>query len=103
MAAGTVAAWTSLTATDVKINPSVVPKDSLASLVVLMETILDHCSKSSIEVTTVQAQAVAAFAFGLACGSASCLKEENSFVDVSDVNRLFQEMIICSPKIIFSS
>jgi fructose-1-phosphate kinase PfkB-like protein len=53
-----------------------------------------------MELTTVQAQAVAAFAFGLACGSASCLQEENSVVDASDVNTLFEKMIICPPEII---
>jgi fructose-1-phosphate kinase PfkB-like protein len=46
----------------------------------------------------VQAQAVAAFAFGLACGSASCLQEENSVVDPSDVNTLFERMIVCPPE-----
>jgi fructose-1-phosphate kinase PfkB-like protein len=30
-----------------------------------------------------------AFRFGLACGSASCLQEENSVVDIHDVNKIF--------------
>jgi fructose-1-phosphate kinase PfkB-like protein len=33
---------------------------------------------------------VTAFAFGLCCGSASCLQEENSFVDINDVDNLLR-------------
>jgi len=47
------------------------------------------------------AHAVAAFAFGLACGSASCLQEENSVLDAGDVNTLFQT--IRSPELIHTS
>lgn len=35
---------------------------------------------------------VTAFAFGLACGSASCLKEDNSVFDVKDVVSFFDNM-----------
>ena len=56
-----------------------------------------------MELTAVQVQAVAAFAFGLACGSASCLKEENSVLDVSDVNAMFQETSLYPPKIMLAS
>lgn len=105
VAAGTVGAWTSLAANDVTTTssssfPSVISEDSLASLVVFLEGILNHCSTASIDLNMVQAQAVASFAFGLACGSASCLQEENSVVDPSDVNTLFEEMIVCPPEII---
>jgi len=105
VAAGTIGAWTSLTANDVTATssssfPSVIPEESLASLVNFVESILDRCSKGSFELTTVQAQAVAAFAFGLACGSASCLQEQNSVLDASDANTLFQAIILCPPEII---
>ena len=33
-----------------------------------------------------------AFAFGLACGSASCMQEENSVFSVDDAERLFVDM-----------
>ena len=35
---------------------------------------------------------VTAFSFGLACGSASCLQEENSVVDEQDVLKLFKSL-----------
>lgn len=108
VAAGTVAAWTSLATNDVAATsslsfPSVVPKTSLASLVDFVETFLYRCSAASLELTTVQAQALAAFAFGLACGSASCLQEENSVVDASDANTLFQAISVCPPEMILGS
>lgn len=37
------------------------------------------------------AEVAASFAFGLACGSASCLKQENSVLDVDDALRLFSK------------
>lgn len=37
-------------------------------------------------------EVVAAFAFGLACGSASCFKEENSVFDIEDALRLFEQI-----------
>jgi hypothetical protein len=37
-------------------------------------------------------QAIAAFSFGLVCGSASCLQEENSMLNVADVQRLYQAL-----------
>jgi len=33
-----------------------------------------------------------AFSFGLACGTASCLNEENSVVDIADVLEIFKKM-----------
>jgi len=38
--------------------------------------------------------AIAAFAFGIACGSASCLKEENSVFDVKNVLSLFHQIVV---------
>ena len=106
VAAGTVAAWTSLAANSIAASSSlssVIPKNSLASLVAFVEKISEHSSAASMELTAVQVQAVAAFAFGLACGSASCLKEENSVLDVSDVNAMFQETSLYPPKIMLAS
>lgn len=37
-------------------------------------------------------QMAAAFAFGIACGSASCLKEENSVFDVNDAEKFLEGM-----------
>lgn len=104
VAAGTVAAWASLATKDVTTTTfSSIPEDSLASSIVLVDRILDHCSKLTMELSPIQAQALAAFAFGLACGSASCLQEQNSVLDVGDVNRLFKETSRSSPKPVSTS
>jgi hypothetical protein len=108
VAAGTVAAWTSLVANDVTTNPSlscpsVISKNSLASIVVFLESILREYSTLSVQLSRTQAQAIAAFTFGLACGSASCLQEQNSVLDVCDVNALLLEMILCPPDKILTS
>ena len=41
--------------------------------------------------TTTSNVLLTAFAFGLACGSASCLQEENSVLEVEDAIALFQQ------------
>ena len=111
VAAGTVGAWTSLatsdaantsassstkTSTPASLLPPILPKESIELLEGLVEVVhKDWFCDCSPTLTTsrVYAHAAAAFAFGLACGSASCLQEENSVLDVRDVNRLFRSMI----------
>lgn len=103
VAAGTVAAWTSLAANGIKTTsplPPIIPEDSLASLTSFVEKISEHASSTSLELSRVQVQAVAAFAFGLACGSASCLQEQNSVLEVDDVNELFQQTAVNAPNIL---
>ena len=115
VAAGTVGAWTSLTATGNSNSnsnlysnidsitsitsssfPPIIPEDSFELLKDLVERIgKDH--SITLSLTTDTARAVAAFAFGLACGSASCLQEENSVLDAGDVYTLFKKMIHIRP------
>jgi fructose-1-phosphate kinase PfkB-like protein len=85
VAAGTLAAWVSLTAPTPS-NLETVPK---ACFELLSDGVkkIDHVS-SSVDV----ARAVTAFSFGLVCGSASCLQEENSVLDTADVERLLRTM-----------
>ena len=101
VAAGTIAAWTSLMAKDD--TPTVIPEDCLAPLVAFQNEIVDKYSNLPIGFSHVQARAIASFAFGLACGSASCLQEQNSVLDVSDVTTLFKETSSSPPKIIISN
>ena len=103
VAAGTVAAWTSLSTNGTTTSsplPPVIPEDSLASLTSFVEKISKYTRASSLELSQVQVQAVAAFVFGLACGSASCLQEENSVLEVGDVNELFQQTTVNPPNIV---
>ena len=100
VAAGTIAAWTSLMAKDG--TPKVISEDALAPLSTFEDEIFDNYSNLPIGLNLVQARAMAAFAFGLACGSASCLQEQNSVLDVTDVKTLFQETSLSPPKIIIS-
>mmetsp|Transcript_11192 Transcript_11192/g.26904 ORF Transcript_11192/g.26904 Transcript_11192/m.26904 type:complete len:476 (+) Transcript_11192:41-1468(+) len=96
VAAGTVAAWTSLSANVT--FPSIIPDDAMISLASFVESITIASATKSLGLSAVQAQALASFTFGLACGSASCLQEENSVVDPSDVKCLFQSIISQSLK-----
>lgn len=74
VAAGTLASWKSLQASKTKY---------------LSDSIQSALQKRA---GTDAGQLEAAFAFGLACGSASCLKEENSVFDVKEVLELFSSM-----------
>ncbi|MGK3750168.1 MAG: fructose-1-phosphate kinase PfkB-like protein [Bacillariaceae sp.] len=85
VAAGVIAGWTSIENTSTSSLPTV-PKACLKVLIDFVQSIRkDHSSLTT-------ANAVASFAFGLSCGSASCLQEENSVLDDSDVLRLFQKI-----------
>jgi fructose-1-phosphate kinase PfkB-like protein len=79
VAAGTLAAWTTFTGSDE--SGAVVPK----SCSDLLEEYAQRIGTKSPET-----YAMSAFAFGLVCGSASCLQEENSVLDVEDVKKLFE-------------
>ncbi|KAI2509459.1 tagatose-6-phosphate kinase [Fragilaria crotonensis] len=77
--AGTLASWTSL-ASKKQLSQEI--HDALEGR---MQTTAFIASERTRRIE-------AAFAFGLACGSASCLKEENSVFAVDDVLKLYQEM-----------
>lgn len=83
-------------------TPTVIPEDSIAPLVAFKDEIVDNYSNLPMGFSLVQARAIAAFTFGLACGSASCLQEQNSVLDISDVTTLFKETSRSPPKIIIS-
>ena len=79
VAAGTLAAWQSL-------------KEGNSDDACLPENIKEALSKFVEEVDATNDSAIStmltAFSFGLACGSASCLQEENSMLLTEDVLRL---------------
>ncbi|KAL3768582.1 hypothetical protein ACHAWO_001531 [Cyclotella atomus] len=80
VAAGTLAAWQYLHS-----NNGVISGTTGANL--LEKEALWSKSKSGRGI-----QMAAAFAFGIACGSASCLKEENSVFDVIDAEMFLEGM-----------
>eukprot|EP00978_Attheya_sp_CCMP212_P024013 scaffold74719_cov52-Attheya_sp.AAC.1 len=48
--------------------------------------------ETTIKSSSTTSRVALSFAFGLACGSASCLQEENSVFAMKDAVRLFHEM-----------
>jgi fructose-1-phosphate kinase PfkB-like protein len=99
VAAGTLAAWVSLknarndSGGDSPIE-SIVPEECLQLLLKFGSKIEKHHSSPEVS------WAVSAFAFGLVCGTASCLQEENSVLDIADVKRLFVNDVL--PKLVYS-
>jgi fructose-1-phosphate kinase PfkB-like protein len=91
VAAGTLAAWVYLqgaeSSTSTEASIHTIPESCCQLLSNRVETLLQN-QRLSREV----AKAVSAFSFGLICGSASCLQEENSVLDTSDVARFFQRV-----------
>lgn len=79
VAAGTLASWTSLESSSKKLSD------------VIHAALDERILKSGIASERTR-RIEASFAFGLACGSASCLNEENSVFDVEQVLKLFQTM-----------
>jgi fructose-1-phosphate kinase PfkB-like protein len=81
VAAGTLAAWRTLEDPDSK---------------ALGERVMLSLEKRLVNAELTQNVAtnkmMTSFAFGLACGSASCLQEQNSVVEVDDVLSLFEKM-----------
>ena len=105
VAGGTIAAWTSLTTAAAAATAA--PSTSSSSILsdACFNLVQDFCHKQQINptrthhtATTIlqqqQQDALASFAFGLACGSASCLQPENSVVKERDVLRLFPQIVI---------
>jgi len=80
VAAGTLAAWQHLNS-----KGGVIPA-STGTKLSNKETLWSNDKQDNgIRVAT-------AFAFGIACGSASCLKQENSVFDVEDAEKFLEEM-----------
>ncbi|CAB9517220.1 Tagatose-6-phosphate kinase [Seminavis robusta] len=82
VAAGTMAAWQCLLESDAE--ESCLQTDVKSMLVEFKKNIE---AEQSTDVPTM----LSSFGFGLACGSASCLQEENSVLDKTDVQSLFQK------------
>ena len=80
VAAGTLAAWQYLHSNDGVIPPST------------GDTLKEKESLWSKDDSANGIRMASAFAFGIACGSASCLKEENSVFDVRDAENFLKEM-----------
>lgn len=85
VAAGTLAAWMTLNAPENE-STSTLPQSCQEALVAKTKSLEDGGLPSHA------CPLVASFAFGLACGSASCLQEENSVLDVADVLRLLPQL-----------
>jgi fructose-1-phosphate kinase PfkB-like protein len=75
VAAGTLAAWKSLVQRDASRGEQCLPDEVCAIL----------CGNESPSARAM----MTAFSFGLACGSASCLQEENSFLKLQNVMSLY--------------
>jgi fructose-1-phosphate kinase PfkB-like protein len=83
VAAGTLGAWKSL----VEAND-----EKEKSLSDEIHAALDSRIGGGSDLSEQTKRIEAAFAFGLSCGSASCLEEENSVLNVKHVLKLFQEI-----------
>ena len=83
VAAGTLAAWRSLEDPESKL----LDETTMLSLKKRLNIVTKGLSENVATLTM-----VASFAFGLACGSASCLKEQNSVVEPETVLALFESM-----------
>lgn len=86
VAAGTLAAWQYL-----HHNSGVVPS-RIGKLLSERKAMWSSDESSSSEEEARGYNMATAFAFGLACGSASCLKQENSVFDVDDAIKFFGGM-----------
>jgi len=86
VAAGTLAAWRSCRMLSSGDNSNCLNNEVQAAL----KSYLESTEKVAPD-TDVQ-HMVSAFAFGLSCGSASCLKEENSVFDTNEALKLLNDM-----------
>ena len=82
VAAGMLAAWKTLEFADTPLLPP-----SLDALLKQQES----SSNAHNDTNTTPTVLLKSLAFGLACGSASCLQQENSVVDLQDVERFVRE------------
>ncbi|KAL7570076.1 hypothetical protein ACA910_017108 [Epithemia clementina (nom. ined.)] len=87
-AAGTLAAWKALSSADRNSNHPII----LPSLL-LQEQLVEAQRMSHPSMHSARIIMLISFAFGIACGSASCLQEQNSVLELADVERLFQTMV----------
>lgn len=85
VAAGTLAAWMALKTSE-RGSAGIVPPSCHEALVAKTKSLEDSGLPSAAS------NLLASFAFGLACGSASCLQEENSVLELDDVSRLFHDV-----------
>jgi len=87
VAAGTLAAWQHLFSVRKESGP--LQSTSARNLDIrIQESLTDRSKSEELDDVAV------AFAFGLACGSASCLQKENSVFDVKDSLNLFEKISI---------
>lgn len=86
VAGGTLAAWHSLASSD---GSGSFNDEAIQLALAKNEELVTSMSTEPLRPGV--SNMVTAFAFGLACGSASCLEEENSIFDVKEALRLFQE------------
>ncbi|KAG7356289.1 1-phosphofructokinase [Nitzschia inconspicua] len=94
VAAGTLAAWVNLVTDD---SCETIPKACQKLLSDLAMTLSsDATFLDSLDI----AKVIASFSFGLVCGSASCLQEENSVLHIADVLRLLQQ--VQPPKLVLT-
>ena len=91
VAAGTLAAWMALQSSSEPVHTRTVPLDCHEALLAKAKRL-----ETSSGLPSGASTLVAAFAFGLACGSASCLQEENSVLELDTVSRLFHDLSFSS-------
>ena len=88
VAAGTLAAWYSLSR-----GGAATPKDGSHSLPKqLHEKLLIETQKDGSADLTSSIMRTS-FAFGIACGTASCLQDQNSVLELSDVEQMFDALV----------
>jgi fructose-1-phosphate kinase PfkB-like protein len=94
VAAGTLAAWQVLRQTEKLASSTATSSndDEEMASSSAWETALRKVKQSSSDDYSSNDDIITAFSFGLACGSASCLQEENSVLEVDTVVNLFQNM-----------
>ena len=80
VASGTLAAWLELVTSSESSN-SILDSDIQSTILSAKKSYGDNVDDFAC-----------AFAFGLACGSASCLQEQNSVLDQEDVKKIFTDM-----------
>jgi fructose-1-phosphate kinase PfkB-like protein len=96
VAAGILAAWVALVQHSTTCTSSSISSASARPIIPseCLELLIEHTSGlcDDFGLTADVAKVVSAFAFGLACGSASCLLEENSVLNPADVKDLFRQV-----------
>lgn len=98
VAAGSIAAWQAFRARNVSSSSTMnmIHRDLLFQTMETWKNQMIHECEQSDEIAT-NVEMMVCFAYGLACGSASCLQHENAILDAKDVEKLFTEQIMDSP------